>query len=704
MSTRKQSAFARVAPVLVVLLGIGIIAIQLLQTDRLFVDIQIPDHPVNDELSIGNEKGYIPTAAAKEESSSSTINSGSGHTTNNVTGPTNARVPGAGGGNLARGAGAVATQQILSELPVWAREYAEWHREQRAAFLGGEGRAAPAKFLVVACQEGARCGGLSDRLQGLLYWLRQAEQTGRVLLLSWTKGRPLEDFWVPPAGGIDWTVPRNTSAATLFGASSCVYDRRKNLAFPRQNHRKALRNAADRQVVCVLSQSPLNDQAVQSNYYAAANESTTIRTFSQFYQIMFAPAPALREFIDASMASMDLRPDSAYLAAQVRSLYPLRNGTGLVRPTMGTHPALVQSWATRAVRSVVNAYREGGGDSGTALPVYVTADDPKVVRFLKSGDSDMSKAVVGLESMPRPHVEFAATAGDAPLDELFPAFLDLWMLSHARCVAYGLGGYGRLGASLGGTGCAVRHRRSQSWSDYEAPIPARAGTVLAPPHPASSLNGFSRTAYLITVNATSPRTVRSAGILEGVGFHVQLIFADAQQKDKVVSNKRAQLLIYETLLATPDQWGYIFEDDIALAGVTPSNFKTKVNFTVAGDLPALEAEGCLSIYLGVCAPFRPFTAKEGQANRYCGTCAHAYGVSRGGARRLLEYHRRMTEGPSARPRLARYMDQLIKGVCMEVGGFPVSRVKTASPLSDAHRGSFVQDRGSFPSLISAPKK
>lgn len=176
---------------------------------------------------------------------------------------------------------------------------------------------------------------------------------------------------------------------------------------------------------------------------------------------------------------------------------------------------------------------------------------------------------------------------------------------------------------------------------------------------------FSRTAYLITVNSTSPRTRRTVGILEGVGFDVRLAFALANRRDKVVSNKLAQLLIYEQILAGPDAWGYVFEDDVMLVGESRERFEDKVHFTVAGNLPALEAEGLPVVYLGICNPgspypepvfhtsgvplFHSYNASEvpPRPNRYCGRCAHAYGVSRAGARLLLEYSRKIEK---------RYMD------------------------------------------------
>lgn len=206
----------------------------------------------------------------------------------------------------------------------------------------------------------------------------------------------------------------------------------------------------------------------------------------------------------------------------------------------------------------------------------------------------------------------------------------------------------------------------------------------------------SRTAYLLTVNATSPRTLRSTRILKSVGFDVKLEFAPSAE-NRVVSNKLAQLSIYRQIALSPegtggpDGWGYIFEDDIILTGKTKENFNDKVDFSVSQDLVGIEPGQSLAIYLGICAPERPDSAPSEHTNRYCGRCAHAYGVSRKGALALLEYEKQRQTEP--------YMDVLIDDWCQEMGGFHVINVENESNQIAGHHGTFIQDRREFPSLI-----
>jgi hypothetical protein len=205
---------------------------------------------------------------------------------------------------------------------------------------------------------------------------------------------------------------------------------------------------------------------------------------------------------------------------------------------------------------------------------------------------------------------------------------------------------------------------------------------------------MSRIAYLITVNATSPRTLRSTNILKNVGFDVRLEFAPPVD-DKVISNKLAQLSIYRQIALAPegtggvDGWGYIFEDDIILVGKTIENFDDKVDFSVAETLLETEKNETLFIYLGICGPERQHVVSG--PSRYCGSCAHAYGVSRKGAMALLEYEEsRKSE---------RYMDVLMRQWCKEMGGFCVVNAEKQSNQAADHFGTFIQDRRAFPTLI-----
>ena len=51
------------------------------------------------------------------------------------------------------------------------------------------------------------CGGTADRLKPFLFILREAYKMKRYLLIYWTKPARLEEYLVPPKGGIDWRAP-----------------------------------------------------------------------------------------------------------------------------------------------------------------------------------------------------------------------------------------------------------------------------------------------------------------------------------------------------------------------------------------------------------------------------------------------------------------------------------------------------------------
>eukprot|EP00554_Chaetoceros_debilis_P005105 CAMPEP_0194082964 /NCGR_PEP_ID=MMETSP0149-20130528/8336_1 /TAXON_ID=122233 /ORGANISM="Chaetoceros debilis, Strain MM31A-1" /LENGTH=427 /DNA_ID=CAMNT_0038765247 /DNA_START=207 /DNA_END=1490 /DNA_ORIENTATION=- len=382
------------------------------------------------------------------------------------------------------------TKQILSNLPGWIQEYVKWHKRQRHDFFqqqssntSNSSNDTTTKFLVVVCQgSGSSCGGLTDRLGSLLYWLRQAERSNRVLLIHWSVGYLLEDFWIPPVGGLNWVMPQNSST---FNSSSCIYNQRKNI-----NLKLSMLNVTEDQVVCVKSRNGLNGEVIKSNFYDK-KVTNTARTFSQIYQIMFTPTIYLQNYINDAIASIGLHPGSVYLVAQIRSAYPLSTQKRGVRvcPNMTSHPKLVKSWATNAVQSVIHAYRESnkGKNSSKIIknpPVYVTSDNPDVVTFLKSIDKKRRNntndnnitdndgkeykdwpVVIGLEHMPRPQLRSMNTS--LPSFDLFPAFLDYWLMAHSQCVSYGIGGFGKFGAYLAGTGCMIRHRSGVNLANYE---------------------------------------------------------------------------------------------------------------------------------------------------------------------------------------------------------------------------------------------
>jgi hypothetical protein len=92
-------------------------------------------------------------------------------------------------------------------IPTWMKKYFRWHHQQRLQLLNPSNRTA-LRLLVMECLEGQdHCGGTSDRLKPLPTMIRFAAITKRLLLIHWRRPAKLEEFLLPPKGGVDWRVP-----------------------------------------------------------------------------------------------------------------------------------------------------------------------------------------------------------------------------------------------------------------------------------------------------------------------------------------------------------------------------------------------------------------------------------------------------------------------------------------------------------------
>jgi hypothetical protein len=92
-------------------------------------------------------------------------------------------------------------------IPMWMKSYFQWHRQQRETLLNPKDWRSMKLFVMecLDCQD--RCGGTSDRLKPMPTMLRMAAMTKRFILIHWKRPAKLEEFLLPPKGGIDWRVP-----------------------------------------------------------------------------------------------------------------------------------------------------------------------------------------------------------------------------------------------------------------------------------------------------------------------------------------------------------------------------------------------------------------------------------------------------------------------------------------------------------------
>jgi hypothetical protein len=370
-------------------------------------------------------------------------------------------------------------------LPEWMSTYAKWHARQRRQFDhdGDE----EVLFMVVVCLKGTECGGVSDRIRSLPYWLVLAERTGRVLLIHWNKKYALEDFWMPPrnkggggGGGLDWTIPKHFLAKDPF-QSSCLQHKAKIIReFEDESNHQFLMNTlrGRERVICVQTRQDLTPLVAQQQPQQQGPFTNNSRAIAQVFQQLFTPTDSLQEFINNTInQQLGMQPGEPFLAAHVRATYPLESKAGRVWPTWEEHSDLMKVWGANAVDRVIATYQQQNPHSKTP-PVYVASDSAPLVQYLKASSSSFisndnndnnnngsSVIILGMDgSMPRYHIELD-TANKSKID-MFPVFFDLWMLSHSQCVSYGIGSYGKLGARMAGMGCTVQHRSSLQWEDY----------------------------------------------------------------------------------------------------------------------------------------------------------------------------------------------------------------------------------------------
>jgi hypothetical protein len=201
-------------------------------------------------------------------------------------------------------------------------------------------------------------------------------------------------------------------------------------------------------------------------------------------------------------------------------------------------------------------------------------------------------------------------------------------------------------------------------------------------------NSQSRTAYLLTCDETTERSLFSKNVLESVGFNV-VFFQCIKNEDKVLSNKISMQKIYEIIANGQDEWVYVFEDDINILD------NTKID-----ELIEYEKISSVFFYLGVCGYYyienQQYNTTKIRGHdvailhgEYNIKGLHAIALSKDGAKKLLEFSQNSSEV---------YMDVILNDFS-KIYNPHLVRLDLQSNVEGDHRGLFFQDRNKFPTTI-----
>jgi hypothetical protein len=257
------------------------------------------------------------------------------------------------------------------------------------------------------------------------FFLKIAASTQRLLVIQWTKPAALEEFLVPPTGGIDWRVYPGMDVM-LQKSSIKVGTQDTILQYAVQ---------PDAKVLQVKFQSHDHGAIYYDTFRESMEEKDFNTVFHTVWKILFTPSLALSSSIDDAMRSLNIRPGQ-YTAAHLRALYIDDQRT----------ISMVQGWAQNAINCAFQLQQLMNNRT-----VYFAADSDKALQYAISYGKiymvDVVTPKVKLHQDPL-HLDKTPDWQTRPPSDFFDAFIDLYIMGMSNGVAYGMGGYGRFAALI----------------------------------------------------------------------------------------------------------------------------------------------------------------------------------------------------------------------------------------------------------------
>ena len=413
-------------------------------------------------------------------------------------------------------------QQSFDSLPKWLHTYFQWYKKvQQQQQQNKNEQNIPKKYAVLLClPNDTLCGGLSDRLRPLPFYLLIAKYSNRLLCIHWEKPFGLHEYLQPILPmGIDWRCPLNEVKkiydvnytfdhqpnVKLFTFGSCF---KKSIPFHKciEKDLEYLQNNDDTFVTIDLfshSSDTINhaNLLAQSHSYfkgdgggvnddGADNENKKEQNFmplisrwqypemiADIFRVMFEPVPILAKRINMTMSQLGL-VENQYISVHVRARYP----AGLIMKYFNPHGGRNQTfdkdgglrfegplkdWIGRIVD---NAIRCGSLLAPDLNKIFFVSDHSEAMEYAlshdvavgnKNGDNSNEKIVRAIGPI-RDHEPLHMDGNNHKninAADFYSVFEDLLIMGGSRCVSHGIGSFGSFGAGLAGNRCRAEHRK-----------------------------------------------------------------------------------------------------------------------------------------------------------------------------------------------------------------------------------------------------
>ncbi|GAX25006.1 hypothetical protein FisN_2Lh289 [Fistulifera solaris] len=319
-------------------------------------------------------------------------------------------------------------------LPEWMKDYFRWHKEARQSLFHNDNNH---RLMIVSClPKYIKCGGLADRLMTLPFLVRVAALSERVLLFQWGRPAPLEEFLLPPVGGVDWRLPPDWNGSG--GERVTVQD-------------EILTFASNHSIPSFRVKFQAHDHGqVYYDYTLLPDEPTFSQVFAECWRVFFTPAPPIAKRIQTYMNNNGLEVGK-YPSTHLRALYNVEE----------RDPRFLEQLTRHAVNCSLQFVE-------AEYPYLFFASDASYAQQV-AGEYGTHRGyhVISPQHEQNPlHLDKAIQWRSRSPSEYYDAFVDLYVLSLGKCVSYGMGGYGKLASYMSqNASCALQHMTAISLSE-----------------------------------------------------------------------------------------------------------------------------------------------------------------------------------------------------------------------------------------------
>lgn len=303
---------------------------------------------------------------------------------------------------------------------LWAQQYAQWHHKTLASLTQANWK--DFKYLILYCPPQGNCAGTSDRLQPVVWHLRIAERTNRLFFIHWDHPYPLEEFLIP-AGTLNWSMPEWLVNVTQPRELPTLVDPDRNITEFDDN-------------VAITIRMKLGYRGAVKRYDAMQGEGAFARVYSNAFNLLFRPSPPVSKLLEERMESAGLTKDM-YAVSHSRILYKKE----LPEKTK--------------LRALVSQALDCASELMPGAPIYFASDALEAKEEVQFYAIERNHSVVVFTDLEPIHLE---SATNHTIQDYYPIFVDLYIMSYGRCITYDAGGYGKWANLMSSNvSCAARH-------------------------------------------------------------------------------------------------------------------------------------------------------------------------------------------------------------------------------------------------------